>query len=118
MGSGVVDYDREGNRLTAATPEEMTQLKATEEARKRYDPSYISHDEAMSIPDQLLSEDPSLAFRVRESAKHWPEGMAPVSEIFTNLPGGSGETVTTEAVDSATLFTGRQVGDAGEAGEE
>ena len=113
MGSGVVEYDREGNRLTAATPEEMERLRAVEEARKKYDPSYISHDDAVKIPEQLLTENPGLAARVRESSTHWPEGMAPVSEIFQDLPGGAGEVTKTQAVDSASLFTGRQVGDEG-----
>ena len=117
MSAGTVEYDREGNRLTAATPEEMERLRAVEEARKKYDPSYISHDEAMKIPEQLLSEDLMLAARVRESSTHWPEGMAPVSEIFQDLPGGAGERTETQAVDSASLFTGRQVGDEGEAGK-
>ena len=106
-------YDREGRRLTAASPEEMERLREVEAARKKYDPGYITHAEAMKIPEQLMSEDPGLASRVRASSEHWPESMAPASTIFTDLPGGAGEVVENCDIDTASLFTGRPMGDEG-----
>lgn len=106
-------YNEKGQRVSAASEEEMERLRKVEAARKLYDPSYISAEQARGIPQQLMDENPALAARVRESAEHWPENSASASEVLTDLPGGAGETVETIKVDTASLFTGCQVGDEG-----
>lgn len=109
----MIEYDVYGRRLTPATDSEMERLRKIEQARKKYDPGYISAEEAKTIPQELLDEDPLLASRLRSSADAWPENHLSASQVFRDVPGGSGESIETRVVEAASLFDGKAVGNSG-----
>lgn len=94
-----------GRDYTAQSPEHVARLKERETARKKFDPGYVTADEAAQIPPEMR-HDPLVVSRVRASEPYWPERVAAASQVFNpdNLPGGAGEVITDRSVPAESLF--------------
>lgn len=83
------------------TPEQYEREKATEAERRRFDPGYVTAEEAAAIPEHLRN-DPAVKARVQHSREHWPEERASMAQALppASLPGGQGETTEGRAIDA------------------
>jgi len=94
-----------GQRLDPLMPQEIEAARASERARQAWDPSYISADEAATIPQEVLDSNPMLRADVERSMQTWPERrMAASTLIGENLPGGEGEVAMRPHTDAAGYF--------------
>ncbi len=104
-----------GKRIHPASPEEHERAKAAEKERQKWDPSYITAEQASRITPEVAATNPELAARVQYSAPSWPENSLAMSQSLGaagTLPGGEGETVSEgRSIDPADIFTGRRVGE-------
>jgi len=102
-------YRRTHRRRTPLTPDEVTRAREAEQARKRFDPHYMTADEARQIPSGMIASRPDLQDRIRYSQPDWPENRMSATQALGPLPGGSGETVERRAVGVEEIFRGRPV---------
>ena len=98
-----------GRNLTPASPEQMERLRAIERERRKWDKSYITAEEARSIPSEVADKDPVLQSRIAASAPDWPERQQSAGHVFRDVEGGCGESIERRNVDSESLFTGGPV---------
>ena len=64
------------------------QAKAQEAERKRWDPGYLTRDEATSIPQHVIEARPDLRARVELSRQNWPEHRAVATIALGDLGPG------------------------------
>lgn len=95
-----------GRNLTPATPEQMERLRVIERERQKWDPSYITAEQARAIPAEVADKDPVLQGRIAASAPDWPERQQSAGEVFKDVPGGQGEVTERRTMDVNELFTG------------
>lgn len=92
----------------AAGPREVRAAREAEEARKKYDPSYISFAEYDKLPD-AAKRDPVIASRARYSRPDWPENRMAMAEVQgRDLPTDTGRPVDRRDVDGAEFFAKTQ----------
>jgi len=88
--------------------EQLARAKAEEAARKKWDPSYLTADEARSMP-QDVAERPENAARIQYSRSQWPENRAAARVALGPLPTGEGQVVQERTVDAGSVFGGSKV---------
>lgn len=98
-------YDSAGRRLDPLTPGELERAREAEQLRKRWDPGYVTAEQAATIPQEVMDQDPMLRDRVARSMEDWPERRMAASQLVgDDLPGGCGETSKRIHLDAASLF--------------
>lgn len=95
-----------GRNLTPASPKQMERLRAVERERQKWDPSYITAEQAKAIPREVADADPTLQSRIAASAPDWPERHMSAGEVFRDVEGGAGEVTERRSVEAESLFTG------------
>jgi hypothetical protein len=105
---GSYDYGN-GTNLTPASQKQQETLREQEKARQKWDKSYVTAEQARSIPKDLLATDPMLRARVEHSQPDWPEHRANATQALGPLEGGQGETVESRPTAAEDLFTGGRV---------
>jgi hypothetical protein len=98
-------------RRAPLTKSELTEARAKEVDRKKWDPQYITAKEARSIPADILASDAQLRGRVDYSQQDWPENRMSATEALGDLPAGSGEDIEVREVDTESLFGGGRMAD-------
>jgi len=104
-------FPRVQQRRTPLTPSEVEAARADEANRKKWDPTYITAEEARSIPKEVLERDATLRGRIEYSQPDWPENRMSATEALGELPPGCGEDIEVRNVDAESLFTGKAVKD-------
>lgn len=102
-GSGRTIYPKEHRR--PLTGRHFDEAKAAESARKKYDPSYITADDARALPSDI-AQRPDMQERIRYSQPDWPESRSTATRALGPLPTGEGQEVDERVVESADLFQG------------
>jgi len=88
--------------------EQLAAAKVEEQVRKKWDPSYLTADEARSMPQDVAMR-PENASRIQYSRNFWPENQAVASIALGPLPTGEGQVVQDRTVDSGNVFSGGKV---------
>lgn len=97
-------YQRRHKRLTPLTPQELERAREGEKARKQWDDTYVTRDEAASIPQEALDKNPQLQHRIEYSRPDWPENRMSATQALGDLKGGDGETTERRPVEAGDLF--------------
>ena len=105
---GILHFDRRelGRDLTPASLEQIEALRVIERARMKWDPSYITAEQAKAIPQEVADANPVLKARISASAPDWPERRMAAGQVFADVPGGEGEGVDRRVMDAEEAFTG------------
>lgn len=90
------------DHVTPLTPAQLEREKVREAERKKFDPGYVTAEEAAALPD-AAREDPAVVARVSASARDWPENRASLAMAFPRdrMPTGDGGETRTERVDAS-----------------
>lgn len=84
----------------------LAAAKAREAERQKWDPSYLTRDQAAAIPQQVVDSTPGLRARIDYSRQEWPEHRAVATVALGDLPQGTGETVEDRSFPAEKLFSG------------
>lgn len=99
-------YPRTHVREAPLTPGELAQAREAEKARQKWDPDYITAEEARSIPPEALESQPDLRGRIERSQPDWPEHRMAASQALGDLPAGNGEQVERRDIPALDVFKG------------
>lgn len=100
-----------GDHFTPATEERMAELREQERQRKRFDPGYLSAEDAAKLSD-VAKQDPTVRARVESSMPHWPENEAAMSATLRGVQDSdNGVPTDRRDVNAADVFAGRKVGE-------
>lgn len=95
---------RTHRRHTPLTAEEVEDARRVEADRKKWDPEYITYEEAHAIAPEVLRGDIGLQRRIRYSQPDWPENRMSASVAFGPLQGGEGQVDISRGAPASEYF--------------
>lgn len=109
---------RTHKRETPLTPTEVDQAREVERQRQKWDPTYITAEQAKAMPPEVASR-PDVSERIRYSQEDWPENRMAASVALDPLQPGAGEEyLRKDQVEASDLFTGEVSGGCQPAGSK
>jgi hypothetical protein len=104
-------FPKNQQRRTPLDADEVEAAREEERGRKKWDPTYVTAEEARSVPKDVLVRDATLRGRIEYSQPDWPENRMSATEALGDLPAGAGEDVEKRPMDAEDLFAGKPVKD-------